>query len=416
MRYGVLTAALAATAAFQVPQLARAADVEVIHWWTSGGEQAAVSVFADEFDKLGGDKWVDTAIAGGPNARATTMQRVLGGDAPAAAQFNPGRQYEELIEGGYLLDLTELAQKEGWKDFIRPESILTNACEKDGKIWCVPVNIHSWQWGWASIPVFEKSGVPVPTNLDQFLEEAPKIKEAGFIPFAIGGETWQHAGAFNNAVIVSTIGKEGYYKLFRDKDAEYARSPEVTKVFETWRKLTSYVDEGSANRNWNDTTNLVITDKAALQIMGDWARGEFAIAGEKPGVDYECIAGPSDKPYLTTDGDIFVFPKQDDPEVEKAQLKLASMMINPRVQALFNLAKGSLPVRADVDLELADACMKKGLALLDDPETVITATNRFLTEDTSGQINDLVAEFSFNSSMSVADAQERFATIIENAD
>ena len=111
MRYGVLTAALAATVAFQVPQLARAADVEVIHWWTSGGEQAAVSVFADEFDKLGGDKWVDTAIAGGPNARATTMQRVLGGDAPAAAQFNPGRQYEELIEGGYLLDLTELAQQ-----------------------------------------------------------------------------------------------------------------------------------------------------------------------------------------------------------------------------------------------------------------------------------------------------------------
>jgi glucose/mannose transport system substrate-binding protein len=24
-----------------------AADVEVVHWWTSGGEQAAVSVFAN---------------------------------------------------------------------------------------------------------------------------------------------------------------------------------------------------------------------------------------------------------------------------------------------------------------------------------------------------------------------------------
>lgn len=415
MRYGLLTALLATSVAVPMAQTASAAEVEVMHWWTSGGEQAAVSVFADEFDKLGDDKWLDTAIAGGPNSRAATMQRVLGGDPPGAAQFNPGRQYEELIEGGYLLDLTELAEKEGWKDFIRPESILTNACEKDGKIWCVPVNIHSWQWGWASIPVFEKAGVEVTTNLQDFLKAAPKIKEAGFTPFAIGGETWQHSGAFNNAVIVSVIGKEGYYKLFRDKDAEYARSAEVTEVFKIWRELVSYIDEGSANRNWNDTTNLVITDKAALQIMGDWARGEFAVAGEKPGVDYECLPGPSDTPYLTTDGDIFLFPKQDDPAVEAAQLKMASMMINPRVQALFNLAKGSLPVRADVDLSLADACMKKGLALLDDPETVITATNRFLTEDTSGQINDLVAEFSFNSSVSIEDAQERFATILENA-
>ena len=48
---------------------------------------------------------------------------------------------------------------------------------------------------------------------------------------------------------------------------------------------------------------------------------------------------PQKTPYLKAGGDVFVFPKQDDPEVERAQLKLASMMVNPRVQALFNLAK-----------------------------------------------------------------------------
>src|ERR1041384_1875681 len=84
-------------AAFLGSTSVRAADVEVIHWWTSGGEQAAVSVFANEFDALGGDKWVDSAIALGAPARAAIMQRALGGDPPDAAQFNPGRQYEELI-------------------------------------------------------------------------------------------------------------------------------------------------------------------------------------------------------------------------------------------------------------------------------------------------------------------------------
>ncbi len=412
---GIARVLLASAAGVALCGAANAAEVEVVHWWTSGGENAAVSVFADEFEAQTENDWVDTAIAGGSNARAAVMQRILGGDAPGAAQFNPGRQYEELIEGDLLLDLTELAEREGWRDVIRPDSILTNACEKDGRIWCVPVNIHSWQWGWASIPVFEQSGVEVPSNLQDFLAAAPKIRDAGFIPFAIGGETWQHTGAFNVA-LVGVIGKENYYRLFRDRDADYARSADVTEVFETWRELTSYKDEASANRNWNDTTNLVITDQAAMQIMGDWARGEFAVAGEVPGVDYECIPGPSDTPFLTTDGDIFVFPKQDDPAVEAAQLELASLMISPRVQTLFNLAKGSLPVRGDVDLSLADSCMQKGLALLEDPNTVLTATNRFLTEDTQGQLNDLFAEFSFNETLSVADAQERFASILEDAD
>ena len=411
----IASVAMATAAGALIAGAANGAEVEVVHWWTSGGENAAVSVFADEFEAQTEHDWADTAIAGGSNARAAVMQRILGGDAPGAAQFNPGRQYEELIEGDLLLDLTELAEREGWRDVIRPESILTNACEKDGRIWCVPVNIHSWQWGWASIPVFEQSGVEIPSNLQDFLAAAPKIRDAGFIPLAIGGETWQHTGAFNVA-LVGIVGKENYYRLFRDLDADYARSADVTAVFETWREMTSYKDEASANRNWNDTTNLVITDQAAMQIMGDWARGEFAVAGEVPGVDYECIPGPSDTPFLTTDGDIFLFPKQDDPAVEAAQLELASLMISPRVQTLFNLAKGSLPVRADVDLTLADSCMMKGIELLENPDTVLTSLGRFVTEDTAGQLNDLFAEFSFNESLSVEDAQERFASIIEDAD
>ncbi len=169
--------------------VAKATDVEVIHWWTSGGEQAAVCVFADEFDALGGDKWIDTAIAGGDVARNTTLQRIFGGDPSEIVQFNISQLFEELIEADLLLDLTEIAERDGWLEFIRPSSIL-EPCVKNGRFYCVPVNIHSWQWAWVSIPVFEQSGVPIPEDLDDFLVAASKIQEAGFIPFAIGGERW----------------------------------------------------------------------------------------------------------------------------------------------------------------------------------------------------------------------------------
>jgi glucose/mannose transport system substrate-binding protein len=408
-----LVSVVAITAALLGSTAVRAAEVEVIHWWTSGGEQAAVSVFAREFDALGEDKWVDTAIAGGENARSATLQRILGGDPPGAAQFNPGRQYEELIAGGLLLDLTDLATSEGWADFIRPASI-SEACLVDGKWWCVPVNIHSWNWGWASIPAFEKAGVELPTSFEDFLEKAPKLQEAGVIPFAIGGESWQINGAFG-VIQTGMLGLEKREQILKDRNLDVARA-EMQAVFSKFREFKQFSDDGSANRNWNDTTNLVVTDQAGMQIMGDWARGEFGVAGEKPGVDYACLALPIDSPTVSTGGDIFLFPKQSDAAVEAAQLKMASMMVNPQVQALFNNAKGSMPIRDDVDMSLADDCMKRGLEIIGNEANIAIDAGRWQSNDTTGQMNDLVSQFWADDSMTVEAATEQYVAILENAD
>lgn len=391
-----------------------AADVEVIHWWTSGGEQKAVSVFADEFNKLGGDQWVDSAIALGQNARSVTMQRTLGGNPPGAAQFNLSRQFEELAEEGMLLDLSELAEKENWKDFIRPSQVLS-PCIKDGGIYCVPVNIHSNQWLWTNKEVFKKSGVEEPTTWKEFLEVAPKIRAAGYIPLAFGGQGWQENLTFN-VVMIGVTDKAFWQQIWRDRDLKAAAGPRMLNVFKTFGALREHVDQGAPGRNWNDATNMVITGKAAAQVMGDWARGEFAAAGKQAGVDYGCIPGPSIRPYLTVGGDVFIFPKQKDKSVEAAQLKMASMMLNSSVQAKFNNAKGSLPIRADVDLSLADACMKKGLALLDDEDALFKHSEIYVNADTNGQLQDLVSTFWNSPGVSPEKAQELFVDIIKNAE
>lgn len=404
------TALLGSTAVY-------AADVEVIHWWTSGGEQAAVKVFADEFDKTG-DKWVDSAIALGETARATIMQRALGGDPPDAAQFNPGRQYEELIDAGLLLDLTPLAEQEGWADFIRPDSIEA-PCHIDGKWWCVPVNIHVNNWAFASIPAFEKAGLSVPKTIDEYVADLPKLAEAGIIPFAVGGDGggWQISTAASSLVL-AMLGEENVEKVYKDLDVDFAGGPEMLKVFQTIKALGEYADDGSPNRNWNDTTALVIQDKAALQIMGDWAKGEFQLAGKKPGVDYACLLGPilPEAKYARAGGDIFVFFKQSDPEVERAQLALASNMVNPTTQALFNAAKGSAPIRDDVDLSLADDCMKQGIALLSQDGSVVPDINVWRNEAFATAQNAIFSDLMYNDATTAEAAQAQFVDLLKNAD
>jgi len=394
-----------------------AADVEVVHWWTSGGEQAAVSVFANEFDATG-DHWVDGAIALGETARATIMQRALGGDPPDAAQFNPGRQYEELIAAGLLLDLTPLAEKEGWDNFIRPDQIKA-PCKIDGKWWCVPVNIHMQNWAWASVPAFKTAGLEVPSTWDEYLADLPKLKDAGIIPFAVGGDGggWQ-VSLLANQLILAQLGAETVEKIWKDKDLDLAGGQEVLKAFQTLKSLGSYADDGSPNRSWADTTALVIQGKAALQVMGDWAQGEFQVAGQKPGVDYACLLGPlvPEPKYVRTGGDIFVFFKQGDADVERAQLSLASLMVNPRTQALFNTAKGSAPVRDDVDMSLANDCMKKAIEVLKQPGSVVPDTNQWRNEAFTTAQNAIFSDLIYNAGTTPEAAQAQFVELLKNAE
>ena len=136
-------AMLASTSLISVGTAAMAVDLEVTHWWTSGGEAAAVAEFARIFNETTEHTWVDGAIAGGGGtARPIMISRITGGDPMAATQFNHGRQAEELVEAGLMLDLTEVAEAEGWRDFVHPVSLL-DACTVDGRVYCAPINIHS---------------------------------------------------------------------------------------------------------------------------------------------------------------------------------------------------------------------------------------------------------------------------------
>ncbi|MFN7104507.1 MAG: ABC transporter substrate-binding protein [Pseudorhizobium sp.] len=404
-------AALAATVVLPL-SAAQATDLEVTHWWTSGGEAAAVAELAKAFDATG-NKWIDGAIAGaGSTARPIMISRITGGDPMAATQFNHGRQAQELVEAGMMRDLTAVAEEGKWKDFIKPASLL-DSCTIDGKIYCVPLNIHSWQWLWLSNAAFETAGVPVPKDWNEFVAAAPKLKEAGIQPLALGGQAWQAGGLFDTLVL-SLGGKDVYQSVYVDKDADVAAGPEMAKVFEAAAQARDMA-AGSNVQDWNQATNMVITGKAGGQVMGDWAQGEFQMAGQVAGEDYSCLPGLGVSPYITTGGDAFYFPVLDDEEKSKAQDILAQSMLDPATQVAFNLKKGSLPVRGDVDLAAANDCMKKGLEIVAQGNA-LTSTDQLLSADSQKQKEDLLTEFFASTSMSPEAAQERLADIISSAD
>ena len=392
---------------------AHAVDLEVTHWWTSGGEAAAVGALAEVFNEVSDHNWVDGAIAGGGStARPVMISRITGGDPMHATQFNHGRQAEELVEAGLMLDLTDVAEAEGWRDIVNPIGLL-DSCTVDGRVYCVPINIHSWQWIWLSNKAFADAGVDVPNNWDEFVAAAPALEAAGKVPLAVGQQSWQTSGAFG-VLSVAVGGPDLWYKVNVEKSEEAVRSAEMTKVFEaadTARKLSANSNVG----DWNLATAMVINGEAGGQIMGDWAQGEFAVAEKVAGEDYTCLPGLGVNEVISTGGDAFYFPKHDDAETTAAQKELASAMMSKAAQVAFNLKKGSLPVRGDIDLSAANDCMKKGLAILASGN-ILPSGEQTLSSDTDEQLKDLFSQFWNDMSLTVEVAQDRYADIIASAD
>ncbi len=391
---------------------AQAADLEVTHWWTSGGEAAAVGTLADAFNNGTEHNWIDGAVAGGGGtALPAIISRIIGGEPMGATQMNHGRQAEELIEAGLLTDLTEIAEAQGWRDIVHPVSLL-DSCTVDGRVYCVPVNIHSDQWLWLSHEAYNKAGIDVPKNWDEFVAAAPKLEEAGIVPLAMGQQGWQQSIAFGT-ITLAAAGLDAWKEVAINKNADVAAGEDYARAFKALVDARELAKDSNV-QDWNLATNMVITDVAGGQIMGDWAQGEFQVAGEVAGEDYSCLPGLGLNEVLNTGGDAFYFPVIDDPEIKAAQLELASLLISPEVQVTFNLAKGSLPVRGDIDMSSANACMQKGLDILASGG-ILPSSRQSFSADTDQQINDLMAEF-WASDMSAEDGQARYAEIIANAD
>ncbi len=204
-----------------------AVDLEVTHWWTSGGEAAAVAELAKAFNEKTEQHWVDGAIAGsGGVARPIMISRIIGGDPMGATQFNHGRQAEELVEAGLMLDLTDIAEAEGWRDIVNPVSLL-DVCTIDGRIYCAPVNIHSWQWLWLSHKAFADAGIAganaTGTNSSPPLQRWRPLARSRW---RIGQQSWQSTGAFQ-VMAIAIAGQDAWSKVYIDKDADAAAGPGI---------------------------------------------------------------------------------------------------------------------------------------------------------------------------------------------
>ncbi|MEM9443461.1 MAG: sugar ABC transporter substrate-binding protein, partial [Pseudomonadota bacterium] len=93
-------------------------EVEVLHWWTSGGEAAALNVLKDDLQSKSVG-WQDMPVAGGGGEQAMTVlrARITAGNPPTAVQML-GFDILDWAEQGVVADLNSVAAEEGWDEVV----------------------------------------------------------------------------------------------------------------------------------------------------------------------------------------------------------------------------------------------------------------------------------------------------------
>ncbi|ARQ11817.1 sugar ABC transporter substrate-binding protein [Rhizobium etli] len=360
MRKFVSSAAVAVVmlAGLGAAQAADVKEVQMLHWWTSGGEAAALNVLKQDLSKEG-FAWKDVPVAGGGGDAAMTALKamVAAGTYPTASQML-GYTVLDYAQAGVMGDLTETAKKEGWDKSV--PAALQKFSVYDGKWVAAPVNVHSVNWLWINKAVMDKIGGSQPKTFDDLIALLEKAKAAGVIPLALGGQNWQEATMFDS-IVLSTGGPEFYKRAFNDLDEEALKSDTMKKSFDNLAKIVKYVDPNFSGRDWNLATAMVIKGDALVQVMGDWAKGEFVAAKKTPDKDFLCYRFPGTEGSVIYNSDMFgMFNVPDDRKA--AQVALATATLSKSFQSAFNVVKGSVPARTDVPDTDFDACGKKGIA------------------------------------------------------
>ena len=406
-----LVAAAIATTATAEPK------TNMMHQWSQGSEAAAIAKLGEMFEAKGGT-WEQTAISGHTsNTLAKLRSDVVAGNAPAAVQLK-GPEIAEWDATGTTADLDEVAAAEGWDDVVAPE--LVSVMKPTGNWVAAPMNIHRVNWLYSSPKILSEVGLEVPKTWEEFNAACDTIIAAGYTCIAHGAADWSDATTFDSVVYGMDI--DLYRKAFQEADVEAMRSQGMIDAFAQLRKMVGYMDDGINGRSWEQSMTMTMTGEAAFFLMGDWTVASANLAGFKEGVDYVCNQTPVDwgGNGFILNADSVVFFQQTDPDYVEGQKLLASTIMSPEFQVTFNVAKGSIPSRTDVDLTVGGftQCQRQGLTDLKasvDEGTLVRsmAHNMTVLQKYRGAMMEVITEFVADDSITPEEAANQLADAVE---
>ncbi|WP_049906616.1 ABC transporter substrate-binding protein [Halorubrum aidingense] len=327
-------------------------ELEIVHWWTAGGEQDAFNALLDGFREANPDvEVVDNPAPGGAGSAidAVIQNRVIDGNPPSTFQIWPGQALTPYTNEDLLEDIGDSV----WDDEMRDAYLdgVVELSQPAGDLVAVPINIHRLNNLFYNVSVVEDAGVD-PSTIDspQGLLDALETIDAETDATPLAHQTqspWSSLQLWENVF----IGQQSVddYQTLLDGDVE-GLEDEVRSALELLADYLEYIPEDAGSITWDQGNDGLIAGDAAFLHQGDWAAGQYEGASDfEFSDDWDMVPFPGTSGVYHSVIDSFVFPTNNpSPEATEQFLNYAGTV---DAQERFNPIKGSIPPRTDVPMD-----------------------------------------------------------------
>jgi glucose/mannose transport system substrate-binding protein len=331
---------------------AQPGDPEILSWWVSRGEIDALRALLGVYNRAHPSaSVVSAAVSGTPLARQQLRSRMTRGRPPDTFQVNGGTDLFSFVGCGAVRERMEpldfLFASEKW-GAVFPADVLELVTHA-GRLYAVPVDIHRTNTLFYNRRNLADAGVAPPATLDDLHHVAGALRAQGIVPFSIGyKDPWTLTMlAFEN-VMVAVAGGEYYRDFFCGRRS--ADDPELYATLHHVARILDYSNPDAASLGWAGAVERVRKGRAAMTIMGDWAKGYLINSGSP--YDFGEIPSPGAAGAFVFATDTFGLPKRASQRA--GAIELLKVFGSKEGQDAFNPLKGSIPARTDADLSRYD--------------------------------------------------------------
>lgn len=340
--------------------------LELISWWTSGSEREALNVLIDAFKaKNPGVAVVNAPVVGGggSNAQVVLAQRLLAGDPPDVWQTFPAAALQSYVAQRQVADVTSVLTETGLSTTL-PQVIL-DGLTVNGRQYGVPTSSHRGNVLFFNLDVLKKAGVATPGNgytTKHWIADLKRVKASGAVPLCVGARDAFTTPALFENILLSVIGPSGWDQIVADRFDW--NGPQVREALDLFDQALDTVDPAADGLSWDQATTKLGDGGCAFETMNDSAYGELVKAGKTDGTTFDEVPFPGTEATYVAVVDTFVQARSA--TNSKNATDFLAVIADPQVQLEFSKAKGSVPVRTDVDVSsLSPYQQSAALALRD---------------------------------------------------
>ncbi len=213
------------------------------------------------------------------NTFQENINRYLQGRPDDVFTWFAGYRMQFFAERGLLAEISDLWKGfDGFSDALKDQS--TGA---DGKQYFVPMYYYPWAVFYRK-SVFEQGGYEIPETFDQYTALARQMQKEGLVPFAFGDKDgWPAMGTFDY-LNMRANGYDFHKSLMAGEESW--TDPRVREVFDLWRGLMPYHDEGANGRTWQEAAQSLALKKTGMGVFGLPLPGQQFSEADREDLDF----------------------------------------------------------------------------------------------------------------------------------